>query len=533
MRLPIAIIFLSLYSLSCFAEERPNIIVMIADDLNASLGVMGGAAKTTHLDALAKAGVMFSNAQVNSPICGPSRASLLTGLAPHTTGYYGYNFIDDHWRNNPILRNAVSIPEHFRANGYQILITGKIYHNNQEDTSMWYKQGIPPSWGPWPWDGTPDNGYEHGTLSAWRNSIPHPDMPEGFGIDNAFASLAQIPNVPAKTKKNIPGYEGWRLFYEPFNYEKASKRDLMPDELNADWVTKQLKTKYEKPFLMFVGFNRPHTPMYVPQEYLDLYPLNTIKPPEKIENDLEDLAEGFKPSDAAFSTQGYGYFKYDQVMEQGEIFYKKWLQSYLAGVTLVDDQVGKIIKALENSRYAKNTYVVFTSDHGYHIGEKNMLFKNSPWEPSAQVPFIIAGPNVEKNVIQRQPISLIDLFPTLIDWANIPTQPNIGTNKIELDGYSLSPLLKRETNEEWQGRAVALTTVASKDEVAMAQPGKVEQQHHSIRSERYRYILSSLGGEELYDHQSDPNEWHNLAKEKKYAEIKDYLRAELRSIVGF
>ena len=515
-----------------FVEStKPNFIFMIADDLNDSIGVMAGhpQTKTPNIDELASRGVMFRNAQVNSPICGPSRASLLTGLAPHTTGYYGYNFIEDHWRDNPSLKHAVTIPEHFRSAGYKILITGKIYHNNQEDVSLWYTQGIPPDWGPWPWDGSRDDGYEHGTLSPWRNSLPHPSMPEGYGIDNSYASLRDVPNVAPDADKGIPGYKGWRLFFEPFKYNNPKDRDLMPDELNTKWVKEQLKQQHEKPFFMLVGFNRPHTPMYVPQKYLDRFPIKNLTLPKVKTDDLNDVAKGLKRDDISLSTQGYGYFKYDQLTEHGDEKLREWVQAYLASVNFVDEQVGKIVEALNKSDYANNTYVVFTSDHGYHLGEKEMVFKNTPWEESARVPLIVYGPSVDKGKTLAQPVSLIDLFPTFIDLADIPEHPNRKTNQIALSGYSMAPLLN---GKPWLGPNVALTSVAGKDQLSMREPGKIEKQYHSIRSEHFRYILTPNGGEELYDHRADPNEWTNLANEKNYQTIKAKLKMELAKLLG-
>jgi arylsulfatase A-like enzyme len=515
-------------------SDRPNIIFMIADDLNDSLGVMDGhpGAKTPELDALAKRGVLFTNAQVNSPICGPSRSSFLTGLYPHTTGYYGFNFVQDHWRNNPKLKKAVTIPEHFRASGYKIFVTGKIYHNSQEQVSLWYEQGIPPSWGPWPWNGTRDQGYEHGQMSPWRNSVPHPGLPKAFGIDGAFASLENVPNVRANPEKSVPGYDGWRLFFRPFKYNDADDRDLMPDELNAQWVAEQLAKDHDRPFIMLVGFNRPHSPMYVPQEFLDLHPIDEIQLAPRLEGDTDDVAEDFKPGTSKLSSGGYGYLKYKQVMGNGgEARLKEWTQAYLGSVSFVDSQVGKIMQALKDSAYAKNTIVIFTSDHGYHMGEKNMLFKNTPWEEAARVPLIVAGPGVTPDVKIDQPVTLVDLYPTLIDQANLPDNPNVKTNRLPLDGHSFKPLLHGNP-AGWTGPAVALSSVAHNQKLAMSEPGKVENQHHTVRSSRYRYIRSAGGGEELYDHQNDPHEWHNLAGQDAHAKTLVMMRVEMSKLIG-
>ena len=521
-------------TLSCnlIYAKRPNFIFIVADDLNDSIGVMGGhpQAKTPSIDALANAGAMFENAQVNSPICGPSRASFLTGLAPHTTGYYGFNFIEDHWRDNPTLKYSVTIPEHLRAHGYKILITGKIYHNNQEDVTLWYEQGIPPSWGPWPWDGRRQSGFEHGSLSPWRNTLPHPSMPEGIGIDNSFASLSDIPQYLKDETNGVPGYRGWRLFFAPFRYVSETERDLMPDELNARWVKSQLQKKHSKPFMMMVGFNRPHTPMYVPQTYLDKFPLDEIQVVQPDFDDLDDIARGFKPDHASFHTKEYGYYKYRQITSHGDKTLKAWIQAYLASVNFIDAQLEMIVDALEQSDYANNTYIIFTSDHGYHLGEKQMLFKNTPWEKSARVPLIVYGPDIQSGQKIVQPVSLVDLYPSINDWANLPNDPNIGTNGVELDGNSIRPLLERGFGN-WQGRSVALTSVASDKKLKPAQPGRATDQHHSVRSSRYRYILTAGGEEELYDHDADPHEWINLADDKQYTQTKKALRRELLEII--
>ncbi len=183
-------------------------------DLNDAIEPMMGHPQTItpNLQHLSDEGINFTNAQVNSPICGPSRTSFLTGLYPHTTGYYGYNFLQDHWRNNPTLVEAVTIMEHFRSNGYHVMGTGKVFHNNQEDWTVWDEFGIPPSWGFWTWNGTPDDEFEFDLLSPWRNSVVHPNMPPSFGIDDQFGSIDDVPVLPADPENNIPGYAGWRLF---------------------------------------------------------------------------------------------------------------------------------------------------------------------------------------------------------------------------------------------------------------------------------------------------------------------------------
>jgi arylsulfatase A-like enzyme len=530
----ILISFISACSQRKVKEDDPNIIFIVCDDLNDAIKPLAGhpQAVTPNLEKLADMGVNFTNAQVNSPICGPSRASFLTGLYPHTTGYFGYNFIEDHWRNNPTLGESITMMEHFRNHGYHVIGTGKIFHNSQEDWTVWDEFGVPPSWGPWPWDGTPDDAFEFDSLSPWRNSVVHPGMPPSFGIDDQFGSIDDVPVVPADPANDIPGYAGWRLFFKDFKYEGPADRDLMPDELNAQWVKEKLNENHKKPFLMCVGINRPHSPMWAPQEFFDMFGLDTLQLAEALENDDMDCADAIIDS-GRLSTGIYGRVKYNKIMNAGgKEFLKEWTQAYLANVAFLDAQIGVIMNALENSKYAENTYIFFTSDHGYHMGEKDWLFKNSVWEESARVPLLVAGPEIQKSKQCAAPVSLIDLFPTFIDLANLPVNVNSKTNRIPLDGHSLLPLMLNPENDKWEGPDVALTAVASNTVLELGEPGKIEDQFYSVRSKHYRYVLCPNGEEELYHHQTDPYEWNNLANNSNYINVKTSLRNQLMKILN-
>ena len=509
--------------------SQPNFIFIIADDLNDAIGSYGGhdQSYTPFLDQLAKQGVQFSNAHVNSPICGPSRASLLKGIYPHRSGYYGYNFIEDHWKNNPILKNATDFIELFQGTGYKTLGTGKIYHNNQEDWRFWDEFGIMPDWGPWAWDGDTIPKYEHGTLSPWRNAVPHPDIfPNQLGIDGQFGSLERIPMVAPDTLKHTPGNTGWRLFYKDFKYNEVNDRDLLPDELNANWAREKLREKHEKPFLLMIGINRPHSPMFAPQEFYDLHPLEEIKTTRIKNDDLNDVAQTLS-SAPTYSTEDYGFHKYRTLLELGgDAMLKKWTQAYLANVSFVDTQIGKILNALKESDYSENTYVIFTSDNGYHMGEKNMLFKNTLWEESTRVPFLIAGPGVIKERVTETPVSLIDLYPTLVDLAKISLP-----DSVNLDGHSLRPLLE-ESENEWRGLDFAITSVASNDSLKLGEPGVWSRQHHAIRTNEYRYIYCNNGEEELYDHKNDPYEWKNLAKDSSHFTVTKTLYKKILNLLS-
>lgn len=229
------------------SESRPDFIVLICDDLNAPAEADGGydTAPTPNLDRLASSGVSFTNAHANAPLCAPSRPSLLTGLHPVTTAYYGgtANAQVRHWRANPRLRRAATLMEHFRNHGYFVLGTGKVFHNYHEDPFVWqdengYSQfGYLPSWGPFPWDGVVRN------YTRPPDVPPHPSTPFIRGM-MGYAPLSDVPDVPAAEDGSSPGYEGWRLYNRAFHYAGPEDRDLMPDELNARWAVERLESDH-------------------------------------------------------------------------------------------------------------------------------------------------------------------------------------------------------------------------------------------------------------------------------------------------
>jgi arylsulfatase A-like enzyme len=504
---------------------RPNILIILCDDLNDSLEGMGGhpQAKTPHIDRLAKQGVRFVNAQANVPICGPSRASMWSGLDPRTTGYYGYKQQANHWRENPVLKDAVTLFEHAVANGYEIRATGKIHHNGHEDWSIFnnadgsYGFAVKPSWGPYPWDGRKNK-------KTW--GVIHPDLPESWyekdmHWDNSFGPIRDISD-------EFGGKGSWIMAGgKPYRYVSDADRDTMPHERCAMEAARVLQEAHAKPFVLAVGINRPHTPMYVPQEYFDRYPLESLQLSPAIRTgDLDDCSECLaKHHD--IGTQGHGFQKYNKIMQGGDELQLRWTQAYLACVSYVDDQVGTILSALEESRYADNTLVIFTSDHGYHMGEKEQNFKNSVWEESMRVPFVVIGPGVARGTECTQPVSLVDLYPTCVDYGRWNPAPNAAGNGRPLDGHSLRSLLENPDANQWAGKAFALCAIASNKKLEPNEPGQPEDQHWSLRTDRYRYILCRNGEEELYDHQADPHEWKNLADSPEHAEIRARLNREL------
>jgi arylsulfatase A-like enzyme len=305
------------------------------------------------------------------------------------------------------------------------------------------------------------------------------------------------------------------MFYSgrPWKFREGHNRDPMPDEVHAREAVAFLQQEHPAPFLLTVGFSRPHSPWYAPQKYFDLFPLETVELTPILENDADDCAKILtKQQDLS---EPWGWHKYQKIMKNGgNEQLRKWTQAYLACVAFVDDQVGKVLEAIEARDDADNTLIIFTSDHGYHMGEKEYLFKFTPWEESVRIPFVVAGPGVAEGVECARPVALLDLYPTCIDYAGMNAA-------YALDGFSLRSLLDDPAENEWEGPYSSVAASGSKAPFQVDQPARPEDQHFSLRSEHFRYIRCRNGEEEFYDHRSDPNEWHNQIRNTAYkAEIQ-------------
>ena len=552
-----ALFFFCALASVCFGQ--PNVIFIICDDLNDSVEGMGGHvdAKTPQIQEIMQAGVRFTNAHCNAPICGPSRASLWTGLLPSTSGYYGFNQQSNNWRDFALLSDSVTLMEHFKANNYTVWGSGKIFHNGHDDNSVFSvnpaSDGAGPSdFGPFPWDGVVP---QSGNYASGQHQ--HPDMPtSNWGY---YPSTTSLDNKPGDT----PGYENyqWALKGGPFNYTSEGGplgvsgdiRDLMPDEISAQWAEGKLGQTHSKPFLMVVGMNRPHSPFYAPKEFFDLFRdangNNTVSLPPHLPNtdDLDDLPEIAKGRPfGGLLDRGYqsGMNKYKQDYGNGaNEWWLNFVQGYLACVAFADHQVGVIWDALQASDYANNTIVIVTSDHGYHLGEKDHSSKTTPWEETTRVPLVIYTPEMRPggslaSVAGQEcsaPVSLIDLYPTLNALCDMPADPNggAGKNNTALDGNDLTPLLEAPVAGQWNGPSVSLSHLHN---ARVDWPEDTKSpwalNHHAARSENYRYIRYSDGSEELYDHSFDPNEWTNLADNTAYAPAKAVMKQRLFGSLG-
>ena len=284
-------------------------------------------------------------------------------------------------------------------------------------------------------------------------------------------------------RDDFPGLIRSKVIYRPHD-----ESFILSDADKAIWAIKKIDQGHEKPFFLSLGFEYPHLPWIVPKKYFDLYPLETISLDHIDASDLDDLPQ----ETLVFNDKEINrYYKYEDKM-------KEIIQGYLASLTYVDEQLGRVLDALENSPYKDNTIVVVFSDHGYHLGEKTMLCKKTLWERSNHIPFLIKIPGHEAKEIEEN-VSLIDLFPTLNELCKLNEVPG-------LDGESFTKLLF-EGDPNWKNSAIST----------------IGKDRHSIKKDHWRYIRYSDGSEELYDHRVDLEEYDNLAQKTEYQETKAEL----------
>ncbi|MCH8147422.1 MAG: sulfatase-like hydrolase/transferase [Planctomycetes bacterium] len=377
------------------AASAPNVLLIAIDDLNDWVGCLGGhpQAKTPNIDALAARGMLFTNAHCQAPICGPSRASLLSGQYPHSTGVYQQPDKKGLPADTERFRGHL-LPEYFAGHGYQTLAVGKITHGYPHDIAFQKYGGKLGGSGP---------------------------KPGGKTVRFQFSPDLSIP------------FTGTQTDWAPF----PDIDEKMPDHKAADWAIRQLGEKHDRPFFLAVGFVRPHVPFYVPKKWFDQFPLDEIQIPEIPEDDLNDV-----PEIARRLHELPRYPQLEWLRENDNDQLRRCVQAYLACTTFVDHQVGRVLKALASSPAADNTVIVLFSDHGYHLGEKHRVSKHGLWEESTRVPLIVCRPGESSGAQCAKPVGLIDLYPTLLSMCGLPARD-------ANEGQSLVPLLK-DPDSDWR-----------------------------------------------------------------------------------
>lgn len=426
------------------AAEKPNVLFIAIDDLNDWVGPLGGhpQVKTPHMDALAARGTTFTNAHCQAPLCNPSRTSILTGLRPSTTGVYA---LAPWFRTAEKFKDHTTLFQWFHNNGYTTISTGKVFHS-----------GYPPK----------------------QNRAAEVDE---WGPDGRIQPRPKVKLV--ETPDPIPLMD-WGVF--PEKDEDCFDYDI------ATWAVKKLKEPPKGPWFFAVGFQHPHVPCYAPQKWFDLYPVDKLILPKVKADDRDDLPR--------FAS--YLHWKLPEPRLKWLQENKQWaplVRAYLASISFVDAQVGRVLDALKASDLEKNTIVVLWGDHGWHLGEKGITGKNTLWERSTRVPLIFAGPDIAANARCARPAELLDVYPTLLDLCGLPA------NKLT-EGISLGPQL-RDARAPRERPAITTHNAGN----------------HGVRTEKWRYIVYADGSEELYDEVNDPNEWKNLANNPDFADVKKQL----------
>lgn len=436
--------------------EKPNILFIAVDDMNDWVGFLGGhpgmKIHTPNLDRLAASAMVFTNAHTPAPACAPARAAILTGVHHARSGAEHVFWGDGPgWREIDALKNVETLEQFFKRQGYKTLGAGKIYHSQAP-----------------PW--APTSQIEPANWDFYYPSsyISHPYQIRG---PKEVIYPADVDN-----ESRPGGPNGWWTWGPiPVPDEK------MADYHVVDWARYQLSQQHDQPFFLAVGLWKPHDPWEVPQKYFDRYPLEDIVLPAYKENDLEDAYDHGR-----------------RWIHQWVVDNKQWekvVQSYAASMTFSDAMLGRLLEAFEKSEYVENTIVVLWSDHGMHMGEKENIEKFTLWERSTRVPLIISAPGRTRPGARcDQPVSLMDLYPTLAELAGFEGPDH-------LDGRSLAPQIEDPD--------APTEPIISSYKFSWAED---KLTGHAVRSRRYRYIYyPEINLEELYDHDSDPNEWENIA----------------------
>ena len=444
------------------AMNRPNVLFIAVDDLNDWVGCLGGhpQAKTPNIDKLAGRGVLFEQAHCAAPLCSPSRTSIMMGLRPSTTGIYG----NLNWfREMPQYQDWVTLPQYFRKHGYVAWGGGKLYHQAHgkfSDAAAW------------------DHVY-----STRTGTLP-PAQSERYkhGLRPKFESNPILARL---------------IDWGPTDHAIEAN----PDWKTAEGAAQFLQRDHDKPFFLGCGIYLPHLPWYAPKKFFDMHPLEDIELPPYKADDFDDIP-------AIGRRMGERHIKH--IRESGK--WKEAVQGCLAADSFADACVGHVLDTLEKSRYRDNTIVVLWGDHGYDVGEKKIA-KSALWEQTTRTPLIIAAPGTmptgtaANGLICKSPVSLVDLYPTLIDLCGLPENE-------QLDGRSFAPLVN-DPSVDWPYPAIITHS-----------PHWLGT-NHAVRSREFHYIHYSDGGEELYDVNADPLQRKNLADDPSYLSTKAELKQSL------
>ncbi|MFP4847075.1 sulfatase [Winogradskyella sp. PE311] len=486
-------------------NSKKNILFIAVDDLKPLLSNYGESQMhTPNFDRLAKMGMTFTNAHVQYAVCGPSRASVMTGANPDKTKVWD---LHTDFRESS---NLISMPEYLTTQGYETTAVGKIYHK-----------------------GSSAKGHDG---KSW--SMPH-QLPDDFDPITGEPAFSYYQD--SETKKQMTALieeakakginRGGKLRNYVFKRLKPSTEGsdvsdtAYQDGLYTQTALKQLSDleKSGKPWFLGIGYQKPHLPFVAPKKYWDLYDRDKIELAK-----FQQLADGTPK----FAYHSFGELRafsdIDNDLRQGDVLpeakQRELIHGYMACISYIDAQLGILFDELEKRNILDDTVIVLWGDHGWHLGDHTEWCKHSNFEQATRIPFMFAGPGVEKNQNSHHPVNLVDLFPTVFELANVPQSS-------QTDGKSLLPLLDDDTS----------TTIDM--DYAYHQYRRNKKMGYSIRTDRYRYTewhdnnyrsydtydASNIKGRELYDYEKDPLETRNLIKDSEYLIVAKELKAKLKS----
>ncbi|MBN1417953.1 MAG: sulfatase [Planctomycetes bacterium] len=459
------------------APARPNVLFIAVDDLRPQLGCYGDpAVRSPHIDRLASRGLVFEGAFCQQALCSPSRISLLSGRYTWTTRIY---------RIGPTLRSTlpdiVTLPQHFKRNGYFARSLGKVYHVGIDDPASW-------------------------SVRSWQPSAPRYG-PEGMALVRKRRAEIKASGKPAPTRgAGAPFYAG-PAFEDPDVADDALADGDTAREAVA--AIRDLAKTRDRPFFLAVGFHNPHVPWVAPKRYWDLYREEDLKLPDN------PFAPRNAPAFAARS--GDDFYWYSNVPKDRTItpaFGRRCLHGYLAAVSYIDAQVGRLLAALDETGLAKTTIVCLWGDHGYYMGEHGWWGgKHNNYEGATRAPLIIACPGKTAGSHTAALVDFVDIYPSLVDLCGLPVPDG-------LEGMSFAPLIA-DPRRAWK-------------EAAFSQYPRGGYLGTAMRTDRYRYVEwtdeeGKVAAVELYDHERDPAENENIASRPEHRDLLAGLARQLRA----
>lgn len=470
-------VVLGLMVATALGQEKPrlNVLFIAVDDLRPELGCYGHPLiRSPSIDRLARQGLVFTRAYCQQAVCNPSRASLMTGLRPETLKVFD---LPTHFRD--VYPDAVTIPQHFRSQGYFTQRFGKIFHvghGNRDDALSW-------------------------SVPAKRLPVP------ANASRQARGTSATQPVAARRPKAN--------LHTDDLPYESLDVADnALPDGVIADQAIEALQNVKDRPFFLAVGFHKPHLPFVAPKKYWDLYSADQIRL----------AANPFHPKDApAYANNDAGELRsYKGMPKKGAIpddEARRLIHGYYACVSYTDAQVGRVLAELDKLGLREKTIVILWGDHGWQLGEHATWCKHTAWETATRAPLVISVPGQKNAGAQTDAlVEFVDIFPSLVDLCGLPMPPG-------LEGLSFKPLIENP-RREWKTATFSLWPKQI--------PGQGSGFGRAIRTERYRLVEWSVPGKEfaeyeLYDHDADPQENQSLARRPEHKQQVEALAKQLHA----